>query len=158
MSNYNCELTKKEFSIDYNSYDNFKEELKDFLESKNEYDILYLFVSGGNEKKSFLKRWYLDGNKLNEIMKDDAKNTKEIVNYSYNDFIKLFNMVENESFIQTCSYSSSNDSYMILTRESSKINFKYFSTSYSYNELNKSESKKIKNALNLITYLNRLKR
>jgi hypothetical protein len=148
-----CTLSQKEFEIAAESFKDFNLQLTDFLAAKNKYDILKIFMKGGNHKKSFLKRWFLnEKNMWVELHRGNEKVTKREVSKRSDEIENLMSLVEEGSFMQSCEYQSNNDTYLLLIQENGIIKFQYLSVNLDYKALSDSDKNKIDNAVKLFSF------
>lgn len=150
-----CKLHEQQFDIDLTGYKEFNSELTDFFNTtSNEYDILKIFMRGGNHQDSYLKRWFI--NEKQKWMRVDQKDTEKarlVSGISPEGIDDLLGTISTGSFMQTCNYSSNNDSYIYLIKRLDKIKFQYFTSSADYNSLGDSDKDKVYNAIRVFLAL-----
>lgn len=129
-----CSLNNEEFDIDFESFSSFKHDLESFMNGEYEYDVLTLFIKGGNNQESKLQRCHsnINGEWINIKKSPDSI----IENKFYSEeLIILIDEIKQENYIQSCDYTTNNDAYLIMIRNKKGIVFKYYSISRNYTSL-----------------------
>lgn len=151
-----CKIFSQEFSVDASTYKEFSGPISDFLKSENQLDIMCINMKGGNHVASEMTRWLVEDGIMYKSTWSQGKKEKDSIVVDNERMIEFAESIERGDFMQMCSYSTNNDSYLIMIKSNSEVKFKYTSTGKNYHALPTSERDKILNVINLLTYLNSL--
>ena len=153
ISNPPCKLHQKDFDIASDGFKEFNLQLNNFFKTKNKYDVLKIFMKGGNHEKSFLKRWLLDENKKwVQISQKNKIETKHYLKNVPSEIDSLISLVQEGSFMQECVYNSNNDSYLLLIKDSGKIKFQYMSMTIDSGALSDLDNNRIDAAIKVFSF------
>lgn len=155
--NSRCQLLSMDFTIDYSTMKDFEKEIRSYFNDEYYYDILVVFMKGGNHQLSYLHRWYLQEEKSWTMLNiKNGLKTKKVVEEFPKKTIPLINNITNGNFVQVCDYSSNNDTYLYLIKENANIKIKYISSSSTHFELSQKDKNKIKNIIDVFEALEKM--
>lgn len=143
-----CLLTQEDFTIKSNNFEIFQLELDSFLKSKYKYDILKIYIKGGDPNQSYCERWFLNNRKeWNMVFISEEKKLNSSFSVDSTELTNSLRKIEYGSFIQNCLYSSSNTTYLYLIKLNGNLRFQYYSIFEDLRFLSKPEKDKIDDAM-----------